>query len=226
MSSNPWLTIWTQPRETVARVVSENPKKDLWWLATIYGFSSLLNVFQSFLAGNSLQVFAIFIIALAISPFWGYLNLSIWSWVTTITGKWLKGAGNFQTVRCAYAWSFVPLIINIPIWILLGVLFGSQLFTNFADHQLLSNVQVTTLFCLLLLRVTSVIWSIVIYVNALAEVQRFSILRAIGNILLTGLLITLSAYLFFYLLSYFVHPLPQATSFFIDNNLSQTLRYL
>ena len=226
MSNNPWLTIWAHPRETIAGIISKNPNKDLWWLSAIYGFSSLLNIFQTFLVGKHLELFVIFLIVLVLCPLWGYLNLSIWSWVVAFTGKWLKGAGNFQVVRSAYAWSCVPLLINVPIWILLTFLFGSQLFSNFSEHPLLTNGQVTLLFCLLLLRVTGVIWSIVIYVNALAEVQKFSILRAIGNILLTGLFFAIAAYLVLFLLSFFMHPLPQATSFFLDNNLSQTLRYL
>ncbi|MDE3045505.1 MAG: YIP1 family protein [Verrucomicrobiota bacterium] len=226
MAKTPWLTVWTHPRETVAAIAAKNPKQELWWLSAIYGFSSVLNSFQSLLIGQHVHIFLIFLLAAALSPLWGYVSISVWSWIVALTGKWLKGAGDFQTVRCAYAWSCVPLLINIPLWSILFVLFGSSLFTNFTEPQLLTQIQVTCLFLILLARVVAVIWSLVIYINALAAVQQFSILRAIGNILSAGALVFAVFYLFFYLFNLIVQPMPQPTSLLIDLNLSQTLRYL
>jgi len=193
---NPWLTIWTQPRATIAEIVRENPNRSIWWLSAIYGFSSILNSFQTALLGNKLNIAAIFLIAIVLCPIWGYISFSIWSWVVSFTGKLFKGAGTFKEIRAAYAWSCVPLIVNVLLWFLLAALFGRALFTEMKETQTFTQAQVTLLFGILIIRIAVAIWSIVIYLNALAEVQKYSVLRAIGNVIVAAVIVAI----FFYLL--------------------------
>ncbi len=35
---NPWLTIWTAPRATIAQIVKANPDRFLWRITGAYGF--------------------------------------------------------------------------------------------------------------------------------------------------------------------------------------------
>lgn len=188
-NQNPWITVWTEPRDTIRRIIAENPKRSLWLLAAIYGFSSLLNSFQSGSLGASISIVPLFLLALILAPFWGYLVFSFWSIVVVWTGKIFKGQGNFQTVRAAYAWSCVPLAVTAVLWILLILFFGHSLFTNFPREHLLTGIQTALLFCILIAKVAMVIWTLVIYLNALSEVQGFSILKAIGNVIVAALLI-------------------------------------
>jgi hypothetical protein len=192
---NPWSSIWVRPRATIAAVVAENPNRSLWWLAAIYGFSSLLNTCQSIMLGFNVSLAGIFLLAIVFAPLWGYISFSVWSWVVMITGKWLKGTGSFQAIRASYAWSCVPLIANIPLWFVLASIFGQELFTNFSENHILTDGQVSMLFGILIIRIAAAIWSIVIYLNALAEVQQFSILRTIGNVLISGLIVGVIAYI-------------------------------
>lgn len=188
MSNSPWLSIWFHPKATIQRIVSVNPNRSLWLLATIYGFSSLLNLFQSISLGQAVEVFLILILALVIAPVWGYVIFSVWSWIVTWTGKWLKGKGEFKAVRSAYAWSCVPLVFTVAFWLILSVFFGRQLFINMPQEPL-GQPQVTFLFFVLIAKVILAVWSLVIYINALAEVQQFSVLRAIGNLLISTILL-------------------------------------
>lgn len=183
---NPWLTIWTKPRDTMAQIARENPNRSIWVLSGIYGFCSLMNLFQSIALGQVMAPLGIVILAALLAPFWGYLNFSVWSWFVSFTGKWLKGQGSFTEVRSAYAWSSVPMLINIPLWLLMVALFGHQLFLNFPDAAFLPAAQVHILFSILVVKVIAAVWSFVIYLNALAVVQNFSMLRTIGNLVLAG----------------------------------------
>jgi hypothetical protein len=202
MEHNPWLTIWTRPRETMARIAAENPNRSLWLLAGIYGFCSLMNLFQSIELGSAMGTAGIVILGFLIAPFWGYLNFSIWSWFVFFVGKWFKGQGHFSTVRSAYAWSCVPVIVNIPLWLLMVALFGHQLFLNFPDAHLLPSGMVTFLFVILIVKVVLAVWSLVIYLNALAEVQKFSILRAILNVVVAAVVLTFVLFVVWALLGY------------------------
>src|SRR3990167_2898479 len=166
---SPWLTIWVEPRATIRQIVSENPRQCLWLLAAIYGFSSLLNSFQSIALVDQFGGVAIFLIALVLSPLWGYIVFSVWSWVICWTGKLLKGAGDFQKVRAAYAWSCVPIAINGILWVLLIWIFGRPLFSHFPQDRFLTGGQTSVLFIILISKVVLAIWSLVIYLNTLAE---------------------------------------------------------
>lgn len=186
---NDWITIWVQPRATIRRIVGENPKRGLWLLAAIYGFSALLNSFQSLSFGSSLGILPIFILALLFAPIWGYLVFAIWGYVVSLTGRWLKGQGDFQQVRAAYAWSCVPLVVGDLIWILMMFFIGASLFINPSPEQILPSGKAVLLLSLLFCKVVLSIWSLVIYLNALAEVQKFSVFRAIGNVIIAGIIV-------------------------------------
>jgi hypothetical protein len=201
---NPWVSIWTKPRATISKIVAENPDRSLWLLAAIYGFCSLMNMFQTVALGSALGIFAVIVLALILSPLYGYVSFSIWSWFVFQVGKWFKGQGTFKEVRSAYAWSCVPILVNIPLWLLMVFLFGHQLFLNFPDAHLLSTVQVFVLFIILIAKVVLSIWSLVIYLNTLSEVQSFSVLRAILNVVVSGLILSIIFFVLWSLLIYAV----------------------
>jgi hypothetical protein len=203
---NPWVSAWLSPRATIRHVVAENPNRALWWLAAVYGFSSLLNAFQSLMLGLTLPVVGILALAALLSPLWGYVFFSLWGWVVTLTGKWLKGQGHFKQVRAAYAWSCVPLLVNIPLWFLLAFYFGAPLFSNFAETHVLTSAQVSMLFLVLIIRIAAAVWSLIVYIHMLAEVQQFSILRSIGNIVIASVVIAVISLIFFYVLGSVVQP--------------------
>lgn len=186
-----WLSIWAHPRATIRRIVTENPKRNLWLLAWIYGFSALLGSFQSFSLGSSLGLLSMIILAVVLAPIWGYIVFSVWSWVVLWTGKWLKGAGSFQTVRAAYAWSNVPIIVSDFVWFVMLVMFGAGLFVMQSGGTAISQGPAIVLLGLLLAKVVISIWSLVIYLNTLAEVQRFSVLRAIGNVIIAAIILAI-----------------------------------
>lgn len=202
MEQNPWLSVWTSPRATIGRVIRENPDRSLWWLAAIYGFSSLMNMFQSASLGSKVSTGGLLLLAVILSPIWGWICFSVWSAFVAWTGKWLKGAGNFKTVRAAYAWSCVPIAINVPLWLLMVILFGHQLFLNFPNAHLMPSATVMLLFFISAIKLVVAVWSLVIYINALAEVQNFSVLRAILNVVIAAVIMTVLLFVVWGLLGF------------------------
>lgn len=188
-SNNPWLSILTKPRATISKIVAENPKRGLWLLAWIYGFLSLLNCFQSVTLGHSVSLFPILLLAVVFAPVWGIVVFTIWSWAVYWVGKLFRGSGTFIEVRAAFAWSCVPLLFSILLWVLLLFAFGSSLFLNFPEGQPMQNGQMTILFGALIAKVVVAIWSLVLFINALAEVEGFSIARSILTIALSWIAI-------------------------------------
>ncbi len=212
---SPWLTIWTQPKATIMQIVAHNPNQGLWWLASIYGFCSLMNLFQSMYMGMQFGIGAILIFAIILAPIWGYISFSVWSAFVTWTGKWLKGQGHFKAVRAAYAWSCVPLFVNIPLWILMVILLGQQLFMNNLPSET-PGARVTAMFLILVAKVVLAIWSLVIYLNALASVQHFSVLKAIGNVILAGVVVSILSFVVWQVMGYVMDGQTVASLFLMN----------
>ncbi len=122
--------------------------------------------------------------------------------MVVFTGRWIKGQGDFQKTRAAYAWSCVPLAVGDLFWLILLMVFGSSLFVNPSPEMELSMGQSSLILALLFGKMVFSVWSLVIYLNALAEVQQFSIFRAIGNVIIAAILIGLVFGVFWYLILY------------------------
>lgn len=210
MRQRAWFTIWTSPRATIRRIVREDVDSGLWWLATIYGFASLCSVFQSLSIGSFYGALPIFFVALILSPIWGYVIFAMWSLAVMWTGKLFKGVGQFREIRAAYAWSCVPVFVSDAVWVVLLILFGSSLFVSPPVEHTLVGWPALVLLSLLLLKVVCAIWSLVIYLNALAEVQGFSVLRAIGNIIMGAIVLGIALGIICMVIAYVLNvSLPQ-----------------
>ena len=208
---NSWLNILTSPKETIQNIVDVNPNYGLFYLCCIYGFVTVMSMIQGngFVDGMSLTSILIFVVVF--SPVIGYLLFSINSWFIFITGKILNGQGTFKKLRAALSWSSVPLIFNLFVWIVLILIFKRALFSV----EILNHEYIRLLGLFLSLNLIASVWSLVIFVAAVAQVQKFSILKAIGNIILGGLFYAVIIFIFFMLFYWTCSP------FFDEPNVVQ-----
>lgn len=178
-----WWSVWCSPRATIRHIVEQNPKRAFWGLCTIYGFPALLNAMQSISAGESVGIFGVFLLAILLAPLWGFVVFSVASGVVLWTGKWLRGKGSFGAIRACYAWSSVPILGSCVLWLILMGIFGKMLFVE--APIMVSGSALAVLFLILLGKVVLAVWSLVLYVQMLREVQGFSVGRSLANILLS-----------------------------------------
>jgi len=184
VQGNPWLSIWTEPRKTIRSIVSADPKFRFLLLSAIYGLPLAFNLVQSFALTNVIPLWAILIGSLVVCTFLGVVGISLSAWLLQFTGRWIGGKANYQTVRAAVAWSNVPNVVTILMWAVLLVVFGEQVFnSNFSQGQFI-GYQAGILFLVMLVETIISVWSFIILLNALAEVQGFSVWRAILNVVI------------------------------------------
>ena len=182
--TNPWLSIWVQPKKTIRSIVNTNPRSRFAFLSAIYGLPVALNLAQSLSLAASVPAWAIIIGALVICTFLGMIGISISSWLLHIVGRWIGGKGNFLTVRAAVAWSNVPNIATILLWAVLLGCFGGQVFNKNFSQMHYIGYQAGVLFLIMLIETIVSIWGFIILLNTLAEVQGFSIWKSLLNILI------------------------------------------
>ncbi len=182
---SPWISIWTQPRATIRSIVATGSTRFFPILATIYGFPALIYLAQVWALGDFYSPWAVLLVSMILAPFLGYINIWIWSKFLLWTGDWIQGAGDEKAIRSAVAWTVVPHIGNICVWFLLAALMWPLIFSMGAVAR---DIAIYAMVGMGLQLVFSV-WSLVIFVAALAEVQKISVLRAVANIVLAFMLL-------------------------------------
>ncbi|MBN1915173.1 MAG: YIP1 family protein, partial [Parachlamydiales bacterium] len=198
---NPWISIWTKPKETIRAIISYNPNHRLMSLCWIYGVLSLLSFAQTYSIGLYLGFYPLLILCLILAPLWGYLVFSVTALIVWIVGKWIGGQSLYLHVRSALAWSNVPLMGSILMWIAMIMIIGPDIFMGFPENMQISSNVIGILLPILLVQIALSIWAVVIYIGALAEVQQFSILRSVINVVLSSVIIGFVLYGSVYLIA-------------------------
>lgn len=183
---NPWLEIWYQPRRTIRRIVTLDPKRDIYLLALLIGYASWLERASTQGLGDGMPVWGILIAGLLVGFIGGIVSLGLGGLITGFVGRRLGGDASNEEATAALAWSQVPSIFGLILWIPQIILLGNETFTSTpADTSGLSLL----LLPFLLIQIALGIWQLILTVATVAEVHRFSVWRAIGTLLLPALVI-------------------------------------
>ena len=184
---NPWVSIWTKPRATIQQIVDTDPENSITLLVCMGGFAGVLARATGRGLGDTMELPAIFILAAVLGPFAGVISLYIGSALISWTGKWIGGIASSQNIRAAMAWSSVPIILSLVLWIPELILFGEELFTTETPIIDASLSLTITIMIFWMIELIIGIWAIVIYLKCLGQVQGFSAWKALANAFLSGL---------------------------------------
>lgn len=188
---NPWFTMWYKPRETVRKIVKYNPKYLVLPLAMIGGFAQVIDRAAVRSLGDQLSVSTIFIFALVGGPLLGILSLYVFSALLRWTGKWIGGKASSEHIRTALAWSIVPSVWALILLVPELALFGKELFTSITPKIDSSLTLIALLFLFGAIEIGIGIWSFIISLKSIGEVQGFSAWKALLNSVLSGLVIVI-----------------------------------
>lgn len=184
LTINPWVDIWTKPRATIRAIVEYDPMYRFLLLCGLYGFPMGMNFAQNFSLGQVMSVPFILLMVLIFSVFIGMLGVTISSGLLFLTGKLLDGKASFKQTRAVVLWANVPNVINIITWVVLLGTFGSSIFLNVFPETVFTPGQTLLLGLIFLIQTAVSIWSFVIMLRGLEEVQKFSVWKAILNIII------------------------------------------
>ena len=176
---NPWLAMWTEPRQTIRAILQSNPRYGVYYLAAMYALQSFLYFANYWSLGISYPFYSILIAGVVLCPFAGFITLYIEGWILRVTGGWLRGTASMVQLRAAFAWSKIPLSINLLMWFTLLMAHPDYVF-------ILDAIGPTSIFinCICLI---AGVWSLVLLIQSIREAQSFSTGRAIVNVILAGL---------------------------------------
>jgi hypothetical protein len=188
---NPWVSMWTQPRATIRSIISTRPKYGFPVLSALYGFPTLLQFAQTLSLGASTSWVTILLVAVLLSTFVGMLGILISTVLLHWTGRWIGGKSTFQEMRAAVSWANVTNSVTSIVWIILILVFGRLVFMDTFSSMQFTGGEQLLIFGLFLIQTIVSIWSIVILVKAVAEVQGFSAWKGLLNLILPVIIVIL-----------------------------------
>jgi len=193
-SFNPYKSIWLQPRSTIQHIIDTNPTYLVLALLALTGVAMGISAASAEGWGYDMSLLWVFLIIATIFPLVTILVLYLVSALTRWTGTWLGGKATQEQIRAAYAWCYIPVIATIALYVPLFMFYGFDLFnyqhTTFSEPYSIVPVQTGIAFSIVAVaEIFLSVWSFVISLHCLGQVQGFSAWRALGNQALTALVL-------------------------------------
>lgn len=186
--------MWANPRSTIRALVNMRPKYGVFLLAWVYALQEYLFFASYWSFGLSFPFYAILGVGIVISPLLGFIWLYFTGWVYSFTGRWLGGKAPLSHLRAAVAWARLPSTISLLMWLIL-------LIAN-SDTGFVHNVSgPSATFINFILTILS-IWAFVLLIQSVREVQGFSVLRSLVNVVMAWVVSSVAAFFVFMLFRY------------------------
>jgi len=194
---SPWTTMWFDPRGTIRNIIATNPNRNLFLLAVLGGIGQTFANAVALNLGDRMSTASVVLACIAIGPLNGLLTVYIGSIVIHWTSTKLGGFSLISHIRAAIAWSWVPFVSTLPLWIVKYILFRDELFKSekifIQSHSVLS-----TLYSLIgFIDIVLAIWSILLLYQAIGEVNGFSAWRGFAAVVLASIIIAVPFLLLF-----------------------------
>jgi xanthosine utilization system XapX-like protein len=198
-SLKPFLSLWIAPRDTIRRLIDTDPTRYVIGLAMLRGGLGRLEIawFSALSRRTPLSpLWPVGVaIGVALGAIVGVIGLYVGAWLVGFFCRILGGVSSAIEMRAALAWSHVPGITAATVSIAL-VLLGTVSPPEFKHSRL--PVMTGSTIELMLLNAVLIGWGVVVQLNCIGEVNRFSAWRALGAIVLMiatlSVLILLFAY--------------------------------
>lgn len=184
----PWRTVLTFPRETLRQAILINPPNALLALVMLAGINGIFTItFFISLYQESLFWPGV-VLGPVLGPALGAAMLFAWTTVLQWVSGWLTGEARTSHVRQAIAWSSVPLIGTLPLWLVVFLMLGITGGDPFGAvvPALLTGVLLAGL-------LLSLLWSFWLFLQCLQEVYTFTTTDAAIAAFTTTLIVNVPA---------------------------------
>ena len=187
----PWRTIWFSPRRTIRAIVEAEVRPSWVPVVALAALHQVLAAILGAMGPDGTITTARATMPAVVGGLQMIFGVLVGPFILAFTSGWFGGQADPDDIRQSVAWSYAPLAVATIF--LMPILAAS---TSLRQADIAGNVMTASqigaaLIALgaLVLYFAAIAWALVLQVVTLAEVQRFSILRAIGS--LTILLVPL-----------------------------------
>jgi hypothetical protein len=184
-----FMKIWTSPREVFEFVNTYKYNKYSTLLLILAGITRTFDRASMKNMGDNFSLWGVIAFCIIIGAIFGWVTYYIYSALISWTGKWLDGKGNTDSILRVLSYALIPSIISLLLLIPQILVYGNEIFKSDGDISsggLISNV---IFYGSMYLDFTLGIWSLVLCVIGISEVQKLSIGKTILNLILPAIVI-------------------------------------
>ncbi|MGE5945031.1 MAG: YIP1 family protein [Flavobacteriales bacterium] len=176
--------IWVKPRLVFAYLFKYDPSKYVQILLVI---SALTTAFERNLSRNigwhDSYNTSYFIGVCLGGGLMVYVIYYVSAWFLHFFGKaFLNGQANPKDFRTVIAWANIPSIASAIFSFIILVIYGSKALSD--SYLPISGIERIVFISFAIIQVTLAIWALIITIIGVKEIQKFSTVKALGNILL------------------------------------------
>ena len=186
---NPWLWMLVDPTETIRQIVDFDPQHYVLLLSCLYGINAMLigTIQNPYLHLNYTVLLPVVLVGGALL---GLLSVSLISWAVRMAAPHSGGQASEHETQAAFAWSLLPEIYVLPLAFAAAIAVSPD--TALAQARPATALIIATLVA----SVASRLWSFVLLLNTLAEVNQFSRWSAFTTLVTAGLILFVISILF------------------------------
>jgi len=188
LKNNPLIAIWVTPRKTTQRLLDSAKIWQIIVLAILLGITYFFEDAAQDEMGTDYSLKTILIMAFTLGPLLGLLYVYIMSAFIKWTGQLIGGRGDYRGINIALTFGAIPEIwVMGLVWLIFIPMFGIEIFAErnpVENWTTLSPMSKMVLYSFPLW-FGAMIWIVVVRLKSLAEVQGFSVGKAILNSVLS-----------------------------------------
>jgi len=184
-----FVKIWTSPR-LVFKYLNDNSYDK--FIAVLLIFAGITRAFSrasSQNMGDNISLPIVITICILIGGLMGWIGYYIYAAMMNWTGKWFNGQGDTKSLLRMMSYAMFPSIITLVLLIPQIAIFGNGIFQSEIDLYV-NGFSSMIAFCIFIfVEIVLTIWSVVIFVIGISEIQKISIGKSILNMILPGIII-------------------------------------
>lgn len=176
--------IWSSPR-IVFRYINETKyEKYFYGVVALIGISAAFEQATSKSYGDNIPLIGLVALCIVLGGLLGWIGTYIYAALVSWTGGWLDGKAHTESIFRISAYAMIPSIAALALLIPKIALFGNGVFQS--EFDVFSQGIIPTLAYLGLAGIEFIlsIWSLVLLVIGISEIQKLSIGYAILNVIL------------------------------------------
>lgn len=181
--------IWTEPRLVFRFIIHHQYEKYLTVLIVLAGIAKAFDRAASANQGDRLSLFTIIMLCIVLGGIFAWVSYYIYASLIKWTGGWMSGQADTRSIMRVLGYAMIPSVAGMILLVPQVLVFGHEIFKSNGDVSSSGPVFLYLFYGLILIELALSVWSIVLTVIGLAELQNFSIGKAFLNFILPVLII-------------------------------------
>ena len=181
--------IWLSPRKVFKFINEQQYDRYVYLLLALAGISNAFDRAVNKDLGDKMSLWGIIMLCIVVGGLLGWISYYIYAGLISWTGKWLKGEGDSSSILRILSYALIPIIVALIFLVPQIGIYGKEIFKSDGDITSAGLIPNVIFYGTMILEFVLAIWTIVLCVVAVAEVQKFSIAKSILNLILPVLVI-------------------------------------